>query len=565
MPGELSLTRVLEIVQRATQIGSSDALDTLLTKTLDLFVEVSRAEAGTLYLYDGERDELVFLAVHGDPNSRTLIGRRIPTQVGIAGATLRANVPIFVDHVQRDPRWDRHIGELQHLDLHTMYCLPLATEDHPVGVVQVFNVPHETIDDENELSLLRVLGNVMVSTIDKARLLDEAKRRENRQRVLAEIQARLTTTLDRNDLLTLIMNHARDLLGVEATSVWELDEANQELVLHVATGSGGEKLRAVKIPVGQGIIGHVVATGEVVLVEDVTKDERHYQRIDQQSGFVTRSILCVPLRAQPIQLGPARGEVQARIIGGAQALNKVEGTFTREDLDLFSTFASQAATALQISRLYSGMQNLFNDIIRVVAELVDMRDPYTNGHSQRVAEFAVEIARELQLPSDYVYQIEVCGILHDIGKIGVPEAVLQKPGRLTEEEFDQMKRHPVIGYEAVVKSTEFQRQLAFGLPGILEHHIWVNGRGYPGYPASDRLSLAGQIVHVADVFDALTSVGRPYRTPMDPDQAIDILKKGAGAEFDTSCIEAFCRARMRGRIRTHKEQLEQEAASAVST
>ena len=163
----LSIQRVLNVVQRATQTAAQANLAALLDRTLDLFVEEARAEAGTLYLYDPERDELVFHVVKGDETSRRLLGMRIPADRGVAGAALRTREPIFVSDVTGDPRWERSIGELASIRLRTMYCLPLMIEERPVGVVQVFNLPFDAVDAEEELALLRILGNTMVSVINK--------------------------------------------------------------------------------------------------------------------------------------------------------------------------------------------------------------------------------------------------------------------------------------------------------------------------------------------------------------------------------------------------------------
>jgi HD-GYP domain-containing protein (c-di-GMP phosphodiesterase class II) len=550
---QLDQRHIIEVVRRATQIANDADLETLLARTLDLFVQVARAEAGTLYLYDQQTDELVFHVVHGDRQSAGLAGRRIPADRGVAGAALRSGQPIFVPDVLADARWDRTTGELSGMKLRTMYCLPLLAAGQPVGVAQVFNLPSTSVDDSDELELMQLLGDCIVGAINKTRLLeesrrllDEMQRRALQQQALAVIQNELTTTLDRRMVLTRIMDYARTLLDCEATSVWELDEQHGLLVLHVATGERGGELAEVTVPVGQGIIGHVVATGETVLVEDVSQDARHYQAIDEQSGFVTRSILCAPLRAPRIMLGPERGQVEAAIIGGAQALNKRGGAFTHGDRALFELFAAQAATALQITRLYSGMQGLFDDTIKIIANLSDARDRYTHGHSERVAAFAVALAEELGWQE--TYQVRVGGILHDIGKIGVPDAILNKQERLTDEEFARMKQHPMIGYNAMRDSQAMWRDLPMVLSAILEHHIRADGGGYPALRVGNEISRIGQIVHVADVFDALTSTGRPYRSAMPPEEAIAVLRRGSGTDFDPECVEAFVRAWEKGRI-----------------
>jgi HD-GYP domain-containing protein (c-di-GMP phosphodiesterase class II) len=549
----LNYQRIIDVVQRANQIAASTALDALLDQMLELFVEFAKAKAGTLYLYDAGKDELIFKVVRGDPASQKLVNTRFPAGRGIAGAALHAREAIFIPDVEHDPRWDRRIGELSTLRLQTMYCLPLVLQDRPVGVVQVFNLPAMAVDDAEELALLNLLADRMASEIEKARLLDEAQRREKRLSALVDIISQLTTTLDRDQLLTLIMNHARDLLEVEATSVWELDEQRQLLVLHVATGDRGEQLREVTVPVDQGLIGECVTQGKRILVADVSTDARHNKDVDRQSGFVTRSVLSVPLRAPSIQLSQGRGVLKESIIGGAQAVNKCNGgAFSDDDIALFEALASQAATVLQLARLYADTQKLFEGVIKVVAGAVDAKDPYTQGHSQRVSDFAVAIAEELGLQQEQIYHIKIGGILHDVGKIGVPDSILKKPGRLTDEEMAAMREHPTRGYE-IMQQEELRWLLRAELPALLEHHERLDGRGYPNGLLGDQIHEIGRIVAVADVFDALTS-DRPYRAGMTFEDAFAILRRTSGTELDAVCVEALWRARQKGRVLMQRER-----------
>lgn len=545
--------RTLDIVRRANQIAASHALDELLERTLDLFIEVACAESGILYLYDDLHDELILKVACGNISQPNLLGARFSTDHSPIGAALRLEEPIFVADLQRERQWnDLLSGWFRRLP-RTAYCLPLALPKRPVGVVQVFNVPLATAENPEEIALLFLLGNCMVSEIEKARLLNEAHRRERRLSALVDIISRLTTTLDRRELLTLIMDHARELLDVEATSVWELDLHQNVLVPHVATGKHGERMQEVTVPIGQGIIGHVVETGDALLVEDVSKDERHYPVVDRQIGFETRSILCVPLRAPRIQLGGERGELQAGIIGGAQALNKRGGRpFTRDDQVLFEVFASQAANVLQLARLYQETHELFLGVINVVASAIDAKDPYTQGHAQRVSEVSVAIAEELGLSQEDIYHIKIGGILHDVGKLGVPDAILKKQAGLSDDEFDEMKKHPVKGHE-IMRQGELGRLLYAELPALLEHHERLDGSGYPQGLIGDQISQIGRIVAVADVFDALTS-DRPYRPGAPADEALRYLQQGASKGFDAECVAALSRAWSNGKIKTQREE-----------
>jgi HD-GYP domain-containing protein (c-di-GMP phosphodiesterase class II) len=552
---ESRLQQVVEVIRRANQIAASTELDALLNQTLDLLIAVTEGEAGTLYLYDETSHELVFTVVKGNEASQRLVGMRINADRGVAGYALREGHPLFVGDVAADPRWDRSAGELAGLELRTMYCLPLLLRGKPVGVVQLFNLAHDRCDDPEELVVLELLGARLVTELEKARLLAETERRRHRQEVLVEIISQLTTTLDRDELLNRIMSYACDLLGVEATSIWLRDEAHGDLVLHLATGNRREHMAAQRVPEGHGFIGHVVATGETLIANDVANDPRFYRKIDAKSGFITRALLCVPLRAPRIELGGQRGSVEARIIGGAQALNPRDGrTFSAEDVSLFQSLASQAATVIRLAKLYEEVDTLSTRIIDAITGAIDLKDPYTRGHSQRVSEFSVAIAEELGITGDELYRIRIGSKLHDVGKIRVPDRILKKRTALTDAEFRQMRRHPTYGLEFLQDNGLLELELLHGIgPALAEHHERLDGRGYPAGLKGDQMSLIARIVAVADVFDAITS-HRPYRPARTSDEAVAILQRIAGPELDPNCVAALVRARANGLILTQDER-----------
>lgn len=545
----------VEVIQRANQIAATTELDGLLDQMLDLLIAVTQSEAGTLYLYDEGTGTLIFKVVKGDAASRRLVGTRIPADRGVAGHVLRRGEPLFVQDVASDPRWDRATGELSDLRLRTMYCVPLLLHGRPVGVVQVFNLPAETCDDADELVMIELLCSRLVTEVEKARLLADAQRRERRQAALIEIISQLTTTLDRDELLDRIMSHACDLLDVEATSIWLRDPVAGDLVLHLATGHRREHMTAKRVPAGHGIIGHVVSSGETVVVNDVRGDTRFYRQIDASSGFVTRSILCVPLCAPRIELGGDRGAVEERIIGGAQALNTRGGhSFTREDVALFESLAGQAATVIRLSQLYADVAALSSRIIDAITGAIDLKDPYTRGHSQRVSDYSVAIGQELGLPDDALFHLRIASKLHDVGKIRVPDRILKKRKSLTDAEFRTMRRHPLYGLEFLQENGLLELDLLReSWTALSQHHERLDGRGYPHGLKGAEITLVGRIVAVADVFDAVTST-RPYRPARPVHEAIAILRRISGSELDPDCVEAMVRAREKGLILTQDER-----------
>ena len=202
-------------------------------------------------------------------------------------------------------------------------------------------------------------------------------------------------------------------------------------------------------------------------------------------------------------------------------------------------------------------RKLFIDSIEMIAAAVDAKDPYTKGHSGRVSQYSVILAREIGLPEEEVDKIRTSATLHDVGKIGIEDRVLKKPGVLTSEEFEIMKRHTVMGYEIVRQV----KQLNEMLPGIRWHHEALNGRGYPDGIKGDELPLMVRIIAVADTFDAVTT-DRPYQAGSEFPKALEILRKHAGTKYDPIVVDALDSAMAKGNFA--KFEMRRRAVAAVS-
>ena len=184
---------------------------------------------------------------------------------------------------------------------------------------------------------------------------------------------------------------------------------------------------------------------------------------------------------------------------------------------------------------YIEMRQMFTQTVASLAQAVDARDKFTSGHSVRVKQISVDIGRVMRLSEKELEALEWGGLLHDIGKIGVPDSVLNKPDRLTKEERAIMNAHPVIGANIIAPVTK----LAPELPIIRHHHEWYNGSGYPDRLMGDEIPMLARILHVADAFEAMTAA-RPYRmTPLTSEQAMAELRKFAGIQFDPAIVDSF--------------------------
>lgn len=200
-------------------------------------------------------------------------------------------------------------------------------------------------------------------------------------------------------------------------------------------------------------------------------------------------------------------------------------------------FALPLYTTRMASRRFVEMRDMFTQTIGALAEAVDKRDPYTARHSHRVKEIAVDIGRVMRVSDRELEALEWGGLLHDVGKIGVPDNVLNKQERLTREERMTMNAHPVLGAQIIAPVT----RLAAELPIIRHHHEWYNGSGYPDRLIGDEIPKLARVLHVADAFEAMTAA-RPYRmTPLTREQALAELRKFAGVQFDPVIVDAFVR------------------------
>lgn len=187
-------------------------------------------------------------------------------------------------------------------------------------------------------------------------------------------------------------------------------------------------------------------------------------------------------------------------------------------------------------RLEQENSNLFLQVVDALTHLIERRDVSTGHHSDRVRELAVEIGRELGLETDEVEEISMAGMLHDIGKIGIPEYILNKPGRLTPEEYEIIKQHPQIGYDAIKNI----KPLAKIAQAVLYHHEKYNGTGYPSGKAGEEIPFTARILAVADVWEAITD-NRIYRAAMTQERAVTVMEEGRGTHFDPEVLEAFFR------------------------
>lgn len=350
---------------------------------------------------------------------------------------------------------------------------------------------------------------------------------------LLKIGQTVAAETDIDVLLKVIAEETKAAIQADRCSVFLYDRKSNELWSKVALGMDSQEIR---FPADKGLAGHVVNTGETINIKDAYQDDRFNKEIDIQTGYKTKTILCMPIK-----------NLKQEIIGAFQVLNKMHGQFSEEDEDLLIAIGSSAGIALENAQLFKKQQEMlkeqtqvFDSFIDTLAASIDARDKITSGHSGRVRLYSELIARELNMDEKLIEIIIKAATLHDIGKIGIRDAVLQKEGKLTDEEYQHIQEHVEITHNILEKihmSDDFRLVTEIAC----SHHEKYNGCGYYRKLKGEEIHIGGRILAVSDVFDAITSK-RHYRDKMPMVNVIDILLKDSGSHFDAKIVECFLSA-----------------------
>jgi HD-GYP domain-containing protein (c-di-GMP phosphodiesterase class II) len=244
----------------------------------------------------------------------------------------------------------------------------------------------------------------------------------------------------------------------------------------------------------------------------------------------------------------------------SQRVNLWSRTEIGELAHTFNTMSDELEHFVEdLKRAADENRELFMGSIQMLAGAVDEKDPYTRGHSDRVTRYSLLVAKEMKLPESFLETLRISAQLHDVGKIGIEDHILKKPGALTEEEFEVMKTHTTKGANILRPVT----QLAEMLPGIELHHEALDGRGYPYGLQGDQIPLLARVIAVGDTFDALTT-NRPYQKEHTPEQALQIIKNLAGKRLDPKAVEALLAVYARGEIKIQRFTIKRPIAQPPS-
>lgn len=371
----------------------------------------------------------------------------------------------------------------------------------------------------------------------------DGERFRNEVMKLTEIGIALTSMQNLDELLEMIVREARAFTNADAGSLYlrEGDQlrfaVSQNDTLRQHLGPEGERalFSPFSVPISkQSIAGYVAATKKNLNIHDVydisTESPFSFNPdFDDRNNYRTRSMLTVPMLDRNDDV---RGVLQ---LINAQRANQAVA-FEQDQEDLVRSLASQATVAVNNARLTAELKKIHLDTIYRLSVAAEFKDKDTASHIRRMSYYSAALARVLGWSESRVEQLLYAAPMHDVGKIGIPDAILLKPGKLTEDEFKVMEGHTKIGAKILSGSDSELLQIS-EMVAITHHEKW-NGKGYPKGLKKSEIPQAGRIVAVADVFDALSS-RRVYKGAMGLEEAFEIINKDAGTHFDPECVEAF--------------------------
>ncbi|MHC4361760.1 MAG: HD domain-containing phosphohydrolase [Planctomycetota bacterium] len=354
--------------------------------------------------------------------------------------------------------------------------------------------------------------------------------------LLHKLSTNMKVTESDANYLQMACDSLTDIINVEGIAVLLERTVDEERQLILAAGSGLIDIDDNMAAVLRNRLAEEIAGGKEALLDSEVDSPFKYDWPQK-----TKNIIAVPMYGtdrRGSQL-PARAQNSGSMIGLMVAINRVDKQdFDSTDIKLFNSVANECAVFVENGRLFKDLKELFIGSLKALTNSIDAKDQYTRGHSERVAFISRWVAERLAekepLEEEQIHKIYLAGLLHDIGKMGIDEAVLRKQGKLTEQEIRHIRSHPSVG-AGILGDIKQMRDI---VPGVLCHHERVDGKGYPNGLIGEQIPLIGKIVGLADGFDAMTSK-RVYRDAMTVEQALAEVEKGLGTQFDEKIGRVF--------------------------
>ena len=412
--------------------------------------------------------------------------------------------------------------------VHSWLGVPLVTRGYVIGAISVESFS-PNIYSENHRKLLESIAAQAAIALDNARLLEQTHNQIERLAALHDIDLVINSSLDLRVTLNILLDQVVEKLDVDAAAVLLLNPRSQILEYTASRGFHTHIIEQYHLRMGEGISGQAAMERHLVQALNLNEieDDLAYTNLMQEEGFA--SYYSVPL--------VAKGQIK----GVLDLFNRTPLNPDQEWFNFLETLAGQAAIAIDNTSLLEDLHRTnvelslaYDTTLEGWSKALDLRDKETEGHTQRVVDITLRIAQSMGIDNEELTHIRRGALLHDIGKMGIPDSILLKPGPLNDDEWEVMKRHPVYAYDLLFPITHLRS--ALDIPYY--HHEKWNGAGYPQGLKGEQIPLPARIFTVVDVWDALTS-DRPYRKAWTSKKALEYIREQSGIQFDPKVVDVF--------------------------
>lgn len=521
---EREVSERLERVSRAL----SEILD--LRKLLDLIcresVDVFKTHAAFLWLLEG--GELIGFSAHG-AGAEQFIGMRFPIyDPQLLGARVaRERKPILINDAPNSTEVDQRMIRL--FKIQSMMGIPLIKGAHVLGALMIMDSEDPWRFDLQDLRTASLFGGHAALAIDNAQLYEKAQLHLLHEKALREIDVAISSNMELSATLRVVLYQVRARLHVDACSILLLDPQTQTLEYSSSQGFQTELIKTSRLHLGDGRAGYAMQEKRIFGRAEIESPAEIPDRANliSEEGFAAYFI--APLMAKD------------QLLGALEIYHHTPLIMKTEWLKFLEMLAGQTAIAIDNATLFAALQRSHADLTQAYdttlegwSAALDLRDKETEGHTERVTEMTVRLAERMGVSPQELIQIRRGALLHDIGKMGVPDRILLKPDVLTEEEWDIMHRHPTYAFQ-MLKPIAY---LGTALDIPYCHHEKWDGTGYPRGLKGKEIPVGARIFSVIDVYDALTS-NRPYRAAWPSDKALRYIAESSGSHFDPQVVEAF--------------------------
>jgi putative nucleotidyltransferase with HDIG domain len=404
--------------------------------------------------------------------------------------------------------------------------IPMVAQDNVIGTLWI---GRDRPIQENEVRLLTAVADIAASAIRRTTLFEQIQRDIQRLAALHEIDQAISGTMDMNVSLAVVVSHVVHQLNADAADVVIFSPASRVLHYGAKQGFHNPSMEQSRLRSAGNLAERVIRERRAIHLNDLKDlgDTLEACWLIQNEGFHTYH--AVPLLAK------------GQVLGALEVFQRSPFEPDREWLGFFATVAEQASIAIDSAHLFSDLQRANSELYLAYDETIegwslalDLRDRETEGHTLRVTELTMKLAADMKLPEGDMMHIRRGALLHDIGKMGVPDSILLKPGKLTEEEWGVMRQHPEYAHQLLAPI----RYLHPALDIPYCHHEKWDGSGYPRGLQGEQIPLAARAFALVDVWDALTS-DRPYRKAWSGEKARQYIRESAGTHFDPAATEKF--------------------------